>query len=215
MSNETENGVVYLLTSPSGKQYVGQTWEFEKRMRVYRASKSKKQRAIHNAIAKYGWGNFTAVKIVQGIQTQEWLNKIETAYIKAFNTIAPNGYNLKSGGDGGGKQHAETKAKLKALNLGKKQPPRSAEWCANLSASLTGHDVSDETRKKISASCTGRITTTETRKKMSLSRLGKPAWNRGIPHSVETRKKMRASHLGKKRGPYRKRRNANQISFSI
>jgi len=190
MSTGKENGVVYLLTClVSGKQYVGQTWDYEKRMGKYRRGHCKDQRAIYNAIAKYGWNNFTAVKIVQGIQTKDLLGKIETAYIKAFNTISPHGYNLTTGGDGG-KPCAETKAKLRALNLGKMLSP---EHRNKISASLQGNKnrkgkpMSPETRKKISA-------------KMSASMRGNKN-GKGKPHTAETKAKMRASHLGKTLSP--------------
>ena len=172
MSSITESGVVYLLTSPSGKQYVGQTWDYGNCMSKYRNGRCNRQPVLCRAIKKHGWNNFTAVKIVQGIETQEWLDKIETGYIKAFNTIAPNGYNLTTGGDGG-KPCAETRKKISESKRGEKNPN-------------FGKSPSPETRAKQSDAMRGKLKSPEHRAKMSASHIGKTK-------SLETRVKMSAS----------------------
>jgi len=197
---EIVNGVIYLLTSPSGKQYVGQTWEFEKRMSDYRRGDCKDQPALYSAIRKYGWENFTCVIIAQGIQTQDALDATEDAFIMLLNTLSPHGYNLRRGG-GGGKMSEESRAKMSASSRG--QVP----W-------NKGKSVSDETRAKMSAANSGekhplfgKSPSAETRKKISAANRGKKrspeavaktaAANRGKKRSDETRKKMSASHCGK------------------
>ena len=193
-NKRTDDGVVYLLTClVSGKQYVGQTWDYNRRMRSYRYGRSQCQRAIHAAIRKYGWNNFTAVKIVQGIQTQEWLSKIETAYIKAFNTMRPHGYNLTTGG-AGGKPCAETRKKIgdaqrgeKNHNFGKSLSPETRKKLSDAKRgekhNLFGKTRSPETRKKIGDTQRGRTRSPEIRKKIAKSMLGKnrgkSPWNKG------------------------------------
>lgn len=54
--------------------------------------------AIHRAIRKYGKNHFYVEKICD-CSSQEELNEKEVYYIKEFNSIAPNGYNLTTGGD--------------------------------------------------------------------------------------------------------------------
>jgi hypothetical protein len=85
-----------------------------------------------------------------------------------------------------------------------------------------GHELSEETKKKISDSLTGRIEPDETRKKKSLSKLGDKnsfygkkhseetkdkiseskrgveSWNKGIPMSECSKKKLSESKKGKK-----------------
>lgn len=224
MSNiANQDGVVYLLTCKvSGKQYVGQSWNYEKRMAEYRLGCSHGEISI--AINKYGWNNFTAVRIAQGIQTQDALDKTETAFIALLDTIAPNGYNLMAGGRGG-KHNAVTKAKISAKAKGRKH---TADARAKMSASRQGEknhfygkSHSHETRKKIGdanrgeksplfgkpawnrgkpAWNRGKKASPEARAKMSAAKrgenhplFGKPAWNRGVPHSEETRRKIRMS----------------------
>ena len=191
--SEVVNGVVYLLTSPSGKQYVGQSWGYETRMRSYRCGGCKSQRVLYRAIRKHGWNNFTAVKIVQGIQTQEWLGKIETAYIMAFNTMRPYGYNLTTGGEGG-KPCAETIDKMSVAKRGENHPlfgkSPSPETRKKQSASqqarfarekhpMSGKKHSPETRKKQSEANRGKKVSPETRKKQSEANRGRSPWNKG------------------------------------
>jgi group I intron endonuclease len=105
-----------MLTSPSGKSYIGQTiGSFEKRFRAHQWSSSKCM-AIYNAIQKYGWENFE----------KDWyecpdedLNFDEELLIREMKTLAPNGYNLKEGG-ANGKPSEETKRKMKEAQLGDK-----------------------------------------------------------------------------------------------
>ena len=50
-------GIIYCLTSPSGKKYIGQTTrDFDKRFEEH--CKRKECRILHNAIQKYGQDNF-------------------------------------------------------------------------------------------------------------------------------------------------------------
>jgi len=214
MSSITEivNGVIYLLTSPSGKQYVGQAWEFEKRMSDYRRGGCKGQRALHNAITKYGWENFTATAIAQGIQTQAALDATESAFIALLGTMRPHGYNLKLGGNGGGKHHAETKAKLSAANRGKKL---TAETRAKIGAANRGRKHTAETRAKIgkahrgvpkspehcaklSAAHRGKVISAETKAKMSVANSGEKHPNFGKRLSAETRAKISAAKRNRK-----------------
>jgi group I intron endonuclease len=52
--------------------------------------------ALKNAIQKYGWDNF---KVETREVPVEMLNEEEQKQIKRLNTMAPNGYNLTSGGE--------------------------------------------------------------------------------------------------------------------
>jgi len=185
----TDNGVIYLLTSPSGKQYVGQSWDYETRMVQYSRGGRKEQRVLQNAIRKYGWENFTATIIMQGIQTQDALDKTEDAFILLLDTLAPNGYNLRRGGRGG-KHHADSRAKIGDAQRGKVV---SAETRAKISAAKRGHDVASETRAKISASNRRRVVSAETRAKMSAAHRGEKHPLFGKKHTAESRAKMSAS----------------------
>lgn len=87
-----------MYTSPSGKSYIGQTWNEQKRRWDHRQTNARKS-VFHDAIKKYGKNSFKYEILHSNIETQDELNRLEILEIKERNTIVPNGYNLKIGGD--------------------------------------------------------------------------------------------------------------------
>jgi len=104
-------GYVYLITNLiNGKQYVGQTVEtIEIRFGNHCSSKNP---VISRAIRKYGKKNFK-VEEIDVAYNQEELNLIEGVYISWFNTLVPNGYNVKEIIDGKGRHSKETIEKIR------------------------------------------------------------------------------------------------------
>lgn len=94
-------GSIYVITNKiNRKQYIGQTisnvghrWSEHK----YDAIKRNKQTALASAIRKYGVENFNIKSIQDNIPYKE-LDIREIEYIKEYNTICPNGYNISEGG---------------------------------------------------------------------------------------------------------------------
>ena len=95
-----KNPGIYILTSPSGKQYVGKDKILPNRVRDHLSGNSLQCPAIHDAIQKYGRDAFS-VEIIQypGI-SHEALNAVERWKIRHLQTLSPSGYNLTEGGDG-------------------------------------------------------------------------------------------------------------------
>ena len=48
---------IYKITSPSGKIYIGQSKDIEKRFKAYKNLKCKGQPYIYRSLLKYGSGN--------------------------------------------------------------------------------------------------------------------------------------------------------------
>ena len=89
-------GIIYKISSPSGKVYVGQTIRsFEKRMQEHRDMKSTCS-AVRNAIDKYG--DEMKYEIIEENVPQEHLDEREIYWIKELNSLRPDGYNLRTGG---------------------------------------------------------------------------------------------------------------------
>ena len=89
-------GIIYKITSPSGKVYVGQTiQDFNVRIRDHKQLSSGCT-AISRAIQKYK--DQMKYEIVEDNVPQEQLDDREIYWIKELNSLAPNGYNLTSGG---------------------------------------------------------------------------------------------------------------------
>ena len=89
-------GIIYKITSPSGKVYVGQTiQEFNARIKSHHR-KDSGCTAISRAIQKYK--NQMKYEIIEDNVPQEQLDEREIHWIKELNSLTPNGYNLNTGG---------------------------------------------------------------------------------------------------------------------
>lgn len=102
--SQPEVGCVYLITSPSRKQYVGQTVRsLDERWREHvreAANGAGDCRALANAIRKYG-PEALDVRILHKSSNQDELNALEAREIAERRTLSPRGYNLKTGGANG------------------------------------------------------------------------------------------------------------------
>jgi hypothetical protein len=134
MQDKKVFGVIYKHTNieKPDKCYIGQTTakpnrRFRKSSTDYRGYKNCV--AFHNALQHYTWNGFTT-EILCECESQEELNRMEEFYIKKFNSIAPNGYNLNSIIEGSVKLSEETKKKIgekqKAYSASLKERPVSA-----------------------------------------------------------------------------------------
>lgn len=94
-------GFIYKYTGPEGKSYIGQTiGSLKMRAKnVYSGTGYKKCALFWKAIEKYGWNNFS-VEILEEVDIEK-LDEKEMYYISKYNTLAPNGYNITLGGEGG------------------------------------------------------------------------------------------------------------------
>lgn len=93
------NYTVYLRTNKvNGKQYVGQSGDFEMREKQFNRIN---QRYANNILSKdrreFGLENFK-LEILAEVDTQEEAWELERKYIKDLNTKYPNGYNMGDGG---------------------------------------------------------------------------------------------------------------------
>lgn len=96
MENEILTGIIYKITSPSGKVYVGQTVRsFEKRMQEHK-QESSCCTTVSRAIQKYK--DQMKYEIIEDNVPQEQLDEREIYWIKELNSLAPNGYNCTTGG---------------------------------------------------------------------------------------------------------------------
>jgi group I intron endonuclease len=97
-----KTGVIYMLIAPNGQVYVGQTIQNIKDrwyQHEYCAKLRKKRgcRLLTQAINQYGFNNFQK-EILLYYCDIKYLNMWESAFIKYYNSLAPNGLNLTKGG---------------------------------------------------------------------------------------------------------------------
>jgi group I intron endonuclease len=97
----TSRVYLYILTSPSGKQYVGQAVNTHVRFSKYRRLACMQQTALHAALSKYGWDAFS-VEVLGHVPAAD-ADRYETYLIADLGTQAPGGYNVMAGGQSGGR----------------------------------------------------------------------------------------------------------------
>lgn len=104
-------GIIYKLTAPHGKVYIGQSTRRSRKGKVISAKKQLQKRwrehcqntsgchAIHNAIVKYGATNFKREILIEA--PDETLDELECGFIDLFaSNKYKHGYNRTPGGVG-------------------------------------------------------------------------------------------------------------------
>lgn len=169
---------VYLVTHrESGRRYVGQSIDVDRRIREHSAG-HQGTGLLCKAIKKHGKDafEFTVIELCE----QRNLNAAEVKWIAELRTIHPNGFNLTTGGY----EYVftdEVRARMSASKLG---IPKSAEWRAKMSERQRqlgnvdrlrrmSMNQSDATRAKIAAAHRGKKVSAETKARISAGKLGK------------------------------------------
>ena len=176
---------IYKITSPSGKIYIGQTVNIEKRFYKYKYIKSSvSQIKLHRSFLKYDINNHIFEIIEQC--DMEQLNKRERYWQEFYNCI-DNGLNCKytKTNDKSGVLSDETKLKISLSNKGKKLSEEHIN-------KLRGQSLSKEHKEKIRNSKLGNKHSKETCLKMSKQR-------KGFKHTEESKIKMSMSMRGIKK----------------
>lgn len=181
----SEEYVIYKYTCvKTNKSYIGQTKNLQEREK-YHQYPSSGCVAFRNAIQKHGWNTFTQEILARHL-TLEQANQLEPLFIVKYNTVAPNGYNIRSGG-ANGELHESTKYKISQALKGRtcsfetiekrqqkrKGVPKSKEFVAMVSALNTGKKRTEEQRLKMSRAHQGHVVSNETRQKISDANKGK------------------------------------------
>ena len=111
-------GYIYkIFNKLTSKSYIGQTiQDLDERWRQHKKINSN-CRYLKSAIKKYGLENFDFNLIC--ICFDNDLDKYECYYMNKYNTIVPNGYNLREGGNSG-RHNEETKKKISETLKNKK-----------------------------------------------------------------------------------------------
>ena len=195
---QSNQGFIYSITSPTGKVYVGQTKNIKNRERSYRGCKCKTQPKLYNSIKKYGWDVhiFEIIDKCSIFPDKTELDEKEKYWIKFYDSHH-NGLNCNDGGQGhlGRKQSLEHIAKrvefLKLKGRGK------------------GKEISEETikkrleTKKINGTGKGinlgRKQSKETIAKRIATMIKNKTTRKGIPKTKEHKEKLRQGNLGKKK----------------
>lgn len=128
---------IYKITSPTGKSYIGQSRNIERRFRSYKSLTCKPQILIYRSLVKHGVENhrFEIIELCDFSQ----LNIRERYWQEYYNTLSPNGLNCC------------------LVSTISKPMVVSDEVRAKISKGNMGKEVSPETRKRMSESMYKRI----------------------------------------------------------
>lgn len=163
---------IYKITSPSGRVYVGQSWNIQSRWNSYRRYLCRSQPRLYRSLRKYGADNhrFEIVAWFSAGCNQATLDWRERELIASLKSEGVQMLNVFEGGRGS-EHTAESKRKIGAANRGNKRPDLAAYNRRFKSAQMTGSKHSQETKDKI-----------------ALAHKGK-AWAKGRVQSVAERQK--------------------------
>lgn len=194
---------IYILTNKvNHKQYVGQSIDIDRRLREYSHNSRRRRQPISHAVHKYGIDNFEIEKIEC---KEEELDRLEREWITNLKCIAPNGYNLETGGNKNKHIANETKKKIALKHTGKLKGPLSEETRLKLSLSKKGKPKSEEHKKKIGLANRGKPRSESVKqmlREFARTRTGSlnPNWKGGIKPNRKT-----PEHLKKERERYAKK----------
>lgn len=149
--------MVYSISSPTGKVYIGVTNNLSRRIKEHSRNKS----AIGASLRKHGIA-FHSVRAI-AILSAEDAYILEQKAVAAYNTISPNGLNLAVGGEGILRHTPESKRKMSEAKAGKKpengtverftewvKRPKSEEHRASISSALKGRALSKAHKSSLS-----------------------------------------------------------------
>lgn len=197
---------VYKITSPSGKVYVGQSWDILERWRSYKSSYPMRgQPKLANSLRKYGPANhkFEIAMWFSAGCDQRALDTGECELMASIRSAGVELLNIKEGGKGG-RPAPETSIKMVATRRANgsypvkkiRRPPTAEEIEATRQRRQRiwlGRKHSEETKQKIGAA-------NQNSRRPDLAeynRLHKSSQMRGSKHSEETKRKMSLAHKGK------------------
>jgi group I intron endonuclease len=130
-------GVIYKITNPTGKIYIGCTIDWKRRFSEYRRLSMVGQKKLYNSLKKYGYENHVFEIIEEYDETM--LHEREIYYINYYNCIT-EGLNIRLG-NRNGRLTEETKQKISESLKG-----RPVTWETHGSK---GYKYTDEQKQKM------------------------------------------------------------------
>ncbi len=120
---------IYKITSPSGKVYIGQSWNIDIRFNAYRNARCKSQQKLYNSLLKYGHEShkFEIIDQLSESVSQDIMNEKEQYYIDYYRNQNIILLNIKEAGNRGKylqprKRHTEDWKKACSEWLKKRKP---------------------------------------------------------------------------------------------
>lgn len=189
---------IYKITSPSGKMYIGQSVDIEKRFTMYKNLNCKAQLKLYSSFLKHGVKNHI-FQIIEECETNQLNNR--ERYWQDFYSVLVNGLNLKltNSDDKSGFFSKDIRLKISLATKGVKKSKEAIEKMRLKKIGIPAHNkgikMSEAQRLKLSKIHSGskrKPLSKETKLKISLSQKGIPRKK----HSIETKIKMSEDRKG-------------------
>lgn len=202
---------IYKITSPTGKIYIGQSWDINKRLYSYKKVYCTGQPKLYNSIKKYGWDNhmIKIVSILPNDIDQSVLDQYESVYHELYISCNVKTMNVREPGKGG-RLSVDSKIKIGLANkgkqpmLGKKHTEETKlkmSIAQSLNSGMRGKTLTEEHKKCIS----------EWSKKPRPNRQGKPTWNKGLKNTISDETRLKMSQAKKGKIPWNKTMNKENM----
>lgn len=186
---------IYKITSPSGKVYIGQSIDIEKRFKTYLRYSCKSQTKLLASLKKYGAENHKYE--ILAICKKEELSIQEKYFVDLFQSFnSEKGLNIRDGGGNSAKLSDEQKLKISNSLKDKKHSPERIEKnrLGQLNkASSIAKRLKESIYPKIKKSRLGTKHSEETKEKLRNLVLGEKNPNYGKKRSDESKQKTRES----------------------
>jgi group I intron endonuclease len=183
--------VVYILTFPTGKSYVGISSNgLPRRLALHRwHARNGRAGMLYRAIRKYGENSFSA-EVLLIADDWDFICEMERRAIVAFKARFPGGYNLTDGGESG-YSYTHTPAERAWQKMWRKD-----HW--NGGHRPAGWHHTEDAKRRIAEAGRGRVFDEHTRARIGATHVGN-TYNVGRECSPATRAKISASQIGKPR----------------
>jgi len=199
---------IYKITSPSGKVYIGQSWNIERRRRQYKTLHCKHQFKLYTSLFKHGFENHL-FEVIHELPTdieQEILNNYEYLYWLQYKECGIEMLNLMDPGFGPGRHSQQTREKLRILNLGKHHTTetknklrkihsgrkRSEEDVKKSANGHIGFRHSEESKQKLRDLAKGRVMSEESKEKNRIAHIGKKQTKEHIEKKINSRRRNKS-----------------------
>ena len=141
---------IYKITSPTGKIYIGQSWDIQKRKSGYKNLKCSGQKKLYHSLSYHGWDKhtFEVIHELPSDISQMTLDSYEVLYWNCYIDCNIDMLNLKEPGYGG-RHLEESKKIMRNKALGRKHSEKTR---LKMRINKTGLIFSDDTKRKISQS---------------------------------------------------------------
>jgi group I intron endonuclease len=162
---------IYKLINPTGKVYIGESGNIDKRWSSYACLDVKKQPKLYDSLLNYGWENHQKEKL-EFIDDPEIRKQREVQYIELYDSYN-NGLNSTKKNRGPSHLSIESRNKISKVHKGRKKPmtseklkgkskpPRTKEHCDKISKALKGYKQTEQHKLNKSKAMKGKSVTSK------------------------------------------------------